>query len=332
MTIKLAMYEGSWAAIRDRAEALGLDLEVTTCDAEGRFGPEKAAPETVEADYLWLSTAINRDGAQKTIFDAVERMKRVGVLQTFNAGLDNPFYARMAAKGTRICNSSAQGVAIAEYVFAQVMSVLHPIEKQREMQTAKEWGVTPFREISQQTWAIVGFGPIGEGIAHRAKAFGADVLVARRSAGDHPDVDRMGTLADLPGMLGAADVVALACPLTEATRGLAGRGFFKSLKPGAILVNIARGGVVDDAALIAALDDGVVETAILDVFHEEPLGEDHPFWTHPKVRMTPHTSFAGDGGPGRWDRLFLDNLGRYARSEDLVREVDPADLPGRSVR
>ncbi|MEL7466548.1 MAG: D-2-hydroxyacid dehydrogenase [Pseudomonadota bacterium] len=321
MTIRLAMHERSWARIRERTEALGLDLDVVTCDDDGLFGPEKRQPETIEADYFWFSTAQN-----KAVFDAAERMKRIDVLQTFNAGLDNPFYARMAAKGTRICNSSAQGLAIAEYVFAQVMSVLHPIAEQREMQAAKDWRVTPFREISQQTWTIVGFGPIGEALAHRAKTFGAQVLVARRSPGDHPDVDRMGTLADLPEMLGASDVVVLACPLNDATRGLAGRGFFRALKPGAILVNIARGGVVDDDALIAALDDGTAETAILDVFHQEPLPEDHPFWTHPKVRMTPHTSFAGDGGKGRWDQLFLDSIQRYAKGEPLIREVDPKDI------
>ena len=326
MTIRLAMYEGSWKHIRERAEALGLDLDVVTCDADGLFGPEKRPPEEVEADYFWMSVKINQDGVAKPVFDAIERMKRVGVLQTFNAGLDNPFYGRMAAKGTRICNSSAQGLAIAEYVFAQVMSVLHPVAEQREMQAAKEWRVTPFREISQQIWAIVGFGPIGEAVAHRAKAFGARVLVARRSAGSHPDVDRMGTLADLPGMVGEADVILLACPLNDETRGLAGAAFFAAAKPGAILVNIARGGVVDDAALIAALDEGKVETAILDVFHTEPLPKDDPLWTHPKVRMTPHTSFAGDGGPGRWDALFLENIQRFARGEMLIREVAAEDI------
>ena len=100
----------------------------------------------------------------------------------------------------------------------------------------------------------------------------------------------------------------------------------RPLKPGAILVNIARGGVVDDDALLAALDAGQVETAILDVFNTEPLPEDHAFWRHPNIRLTPHTSFFGDGVEGRWDRLFLDNIARYAAGETLIREVDPADI------
>ena len=78
--------------------------------------------------------------------------------------------------------------------------------------------------------------------------------------------------------------------------------------------------------LLAALDAGQVETAILDVFNTEPLPEDHAFWRHPNIRLTPHTSFFGDGVEGRWDRLFLDNIARYAAGETLIREVDPADI------
>jgi phosphoglycerate dehydrogenase-like enzyme len=118
----------------------------------------------------------------------------------------------------------------------------------------------------------------------------------------------------------------LACSLTEATRGLAGKRFFAAAKPGAIIVNIGRGGLVDDSALIAALDAGRLDRAILDVFHTEPLPADDPLWSHPKVHLTPHTSFAGDGVQGRWDDLFLDNIARYVRGEPLARLVDPADI------
>jgi phosphoglycerate dehydrogenase-like enzyme len=123
-----------------------------------------------------------------------------------------------------------------------------------------------------------------------------------------------------------ADVVVLACSLNDQTRELADTAFFAAMKPGSILVNVARGGVVDDRALMAALDRGKVATAILDVFDTEPLPADDPLWTHPGVRLTPHTSFAGDGVQGRWDALFLDNIGRFARGEPLERVVDPTEL------
>ncbi|MEO0359704.1 MAG: NAD(P)-dependent oxidoreductase, partial [Pseudomonadota bacterium] len=305
MTIRVGMYEGSHAHIRDRLDdlKLDLDLDVVVFDREGRFDVDGAltAPEDVSLDYLWLSTHLVADDAQKAAFDVALRLKSLAVLQTFNAGLDNPIYRRIAERGVRLCNSSAQGVAIAEYVFAQILSVFHPIEEQRTMQAAREWRVTPFREISQTRWVIAGFGPIGRATAARAKAFGAHVTALRRSTERDPSVDRMGVLDDLPEVLPEADVILLACPLTEATRDLAGPAFFEATKPGAILVNIARGGVVDDAALIAALDAERLGAAVLDVFRTEPLPADDPLWSHPKVRVTPHTSFAGDGSRGRWD-------------------------------
>ena len=140
-------------------------------------------------------------------------------------------------------------------------------------------------------------------------------------------MDRAGTLADIREYVGEADVIVLACPLNAQTRGFANADFFAKVKEGAILLNIGRGPLIDDAALMAALDEGRLETAVLDVFHTEPLPEDDPLWTHPKVRMTSHTSFAGGGGATRWKELFLDNLPRYVRGEALLNEVHPDDIP-----
>ncbi|MEQ1614382.1 MAG: NAD(P)-dependent oxidoreductase, partial [Hyphomicrobiaceae bacterium] len=96
--------------------------------------------------------------------------------------------------------------------------------------------------------------------------------------------------------------------------------------PGAILVNIARGALIDDKAMLAALDGDRLATAILDVFHQEPLPTDNPLWVHPKVRLTSHTSFSGSGVRGRWDALFLDNIARFAKGEALANEVKPRDI------
>jgi phosphoglycerate dehydrogenase-like enzyme len=98
------------------------------------------------------------------------------------------------------------------------------------------------------------------------------------------------------------------------------------MKPGTILVNIARGALIDDTAMLAALDSGRLATAILDVFHQEPLPTDNPLWTHPKVRLTSHTSFSGSGARGRADALFLDNIARFAKGHPLVNEVNPRDI------
>jgi phosphoglycerate dehydrogenase-like enzyme len=270
---------------------------------------------------------MNIDGFQQGGFDLSLALRSAKVLQTFNAGLDNPFYKQLAAKGTRISNSSAQAVAISEYVFGQLLAVFQPIEEQRRLQASRTWKITPYREIAGTTWLIIGYGPIGQEIAKRVKAFGARTIVVRRSPATSEAVDRAGTLADLPKLALDADVVVLACPLNAETRGFASKEFFASLKPGATLVNIARGALIDDAAMIASLDEGRLATAILDVFHEEPMPPDNPLWSHPKVRLTSHTSFAGSGVRGRWDELFLENIGRYARGEPLLNEFNPRDFP-----
>lgn len=325
----LALYDKGWTHIADRFRALDLPgVDVWTFGKDGiyrRDGQSVPAAE-MDVDYLWLNVDINLDGARKQAFDTVLATRSVKVLQTFNAGLDDPVYKQIATKGTRICNSSAQGIAIAEYVFGQVLADLQPIALQREQQAAKIWKHTPFREISESHWLIIGFGPIGQAVAKRAKAFGASVSVVRRTPQVHPDIDRTGTMAEVSAFAAGADVIVLACALNATTRGFADHAFFCSAKPGALLVNIARGGLVDDAALIAALDSGKIKSAILDVFHEEPLPVTNPLWSHPSVRLTPHTSFAGSGVRARWDRLFLDNVARFVMGEPLRHEVDPRDI------
>lgn len=328
MPFTIAMYDKSYDYIGKRLDGLGLDLKVCTFGKDGMFLVDgvKVAPRDVAVDYVWLSTHLNADNFRDEAFAIVLGCKSVGVLQTFNAGLDHPFYKKLSDKGTRICNSSAQGVAIAEYVMAQVLAVLQPIELQRALQAKKQWQITPFREVSQTSWLIIGFGPIGQEVAKRVKAFGASIAVVRRAPQASPLADQVGTMADLKSLLPAADIVVLACSLNDETRGFADAAFFATLKPGAILVNIARGALIDDAAMLAALDNGPLATVILDVFHQEPLPADNPLWSHAKVRLTSHMSFAGSGGRSRWDQLFLDNITRYAGGEALAQEVNPKDI------
>ncbi|MBT5107207.1 MAG: D-2-hydroxyacid dehydrogenase [Rhodospirillaceae bacterium] len=328
MPVTVAMYDKSFEHIGERLDALGLDIVVRTFDKDSRFLIDGASvpPGEVDVDYFWLSNHVNAGGFQQAAFNVVLDCKSVGVLQTFNAGLDNPVYKKISDKGTRICNSSAQAVAISEYVMAHALSLIHPIDQQREQQAAKQWKVTPFREISRMNWLIVGFGPIGQEVAQRVKAFGATTTVVRRSPQTSDIVDKAGTMADLATYLREADVIVLACPLNAETRGFVNAGFFAALKKDAILINIARGALIDDAAMIAALDDNRFAAAVLDVFDPEPLPEDNALWSHPKVRVTPHTSFAGNGGRARWDQLFLDNITRFANGEPIASEVDPQDI------
>ena len=223
MPITLGMFDTSYAHIGERLRALGLDIAVRTFSKDGMFlvDGKKVPPGEVVLDYAWLTSHINADGFRDRAFDIVLGCKSIGVLQTFNAGLDHPFYRALSGKGTRICNSSAQGVAIAEYVLGQVLAVFQPIEQQRSLQAGKQWQITPFREIWRTNWLIIGFGPIGQEIARRVKAFEASTSVVRRTPQASPLADQVGTTADLEKFLPDADVVVLACSLNEDTRGMA---------------------------------------------------------------------------------------------------------------
>lgn len=328
MPVTVAMYDKAFEEIDEQLNALGLDITVHTFGRDGKFivNGDAMAPEDLDVDYFWLSNHIYdgdfRDGA----FDTVLACKSVGVLQTFNAGLDDPLYKAMSERGTRIVNSSAQAVAISEFVMAHILSLVHPIDLQREQQAAKHWATTPFRELSRMNWLIVGYGPIGQELSARVKSFGSSITVVRRSPQTSDLVDEAGTMADLPRFLPNADVIVLACPLNNETRGFAGEQFFSAIKQGALLVNIARGPLIDDTAMLTALDSGRLANAVLDVFHTEPLPKEDPLWSHPKVRLTPHTSFAGNGARGRWIQLFLDNITRFVSGEALASEVNPRDI------
>lgn len=334
MTVTLAVHRDALEALGDRLQAAAPGARLAVYDASGvRVEGAAVDPAALDVDLMWLSPHVlreagvpDREAAMGGAFALAHGLRSLNVLETFNAGLDDPRYAGLARAGVTVCNSSAQGVAIAEYVMAQVLALMQPVERQRALQAERRWEVTPFRELSRTSWTILGHGPIGAALAVRAKAFGAEVAVVRRSPERPEAADRVATLADLPDLLPAADVTVIACPLNAETRGLFDAAMLARMKPGAVLVNVARGPILEEAALPAALDAGRPGVAVLDVFEAEPLPEDHPFWAHPKIRVTGHTSFAGDGTAGRWEALFLENAGRLARGEPLARTVDPRDL------
>jgi phosphoglycerate dehydrogenase-like enzyme len=230
-------------------------------------------------------------------------------------------------KGVRISKSSAQATPIAEYVVAHALSLQVPIPAQAALQVKHEWKETPYRELAHTRWVLVGFGNIGHEIAKRIKPFGVDLTVVRRNpAAEGELADRVIGPPELAAVLPEADVIVLACALNDETRGMCDAAFFKALKPGAILINIGRGGLVDEEALKAGLERDQPAHAVLDVFATEPLPADSWFWDHPKVRVSAHTSHSGDGKLARGDELFLENLRRYLAKEPLLNEADPSEV------
>ena len=313
--------------IADRLAALAPNLDVVVLEPDGGLTLRGARFDAADLkpDIWWLSLeAFGKRGGD--YFPRLAASPDARWVQTAFAGLDNPMFKSLAREGLTVTNSSAQAPAIAEYVTIHALSLLHPIAEQAAHQAAHEWTPVNFREVGQTRWLIIGFGNIGREIAQRAKAFGAQVEAVRRSPDPEGLADAVSTLADLPLTLPQADVVVLACALNEETRDLADAAFFAAMKPGAILINIGRGGLVDEDALRAGLDRDQPAHAVLDVFKTEPLPADAWFWDHPKVRVTPHASNRGELTGARGDALFLENLRRYLRGEPMLNVTRAQDI------
>ena len=242
-------------------------------------------------------------------------------LQSGGAGFEHPMFAGLIERGVRLTNSHAQAESIAEYVLAGVLDHYQRGPVRRAAQVAGNWRRIHFREVLGTHWLIIGFGAIGQATAARARAFGARVTGVRRSPGSHPHADAIAAPDQALALAPGADVVVLSPPLTDETRNFVDARFLAAMKPGSVLVNVGRGALVDEVALLAALDRGAPGHALLDVFATEPLPADSRFWTHPRVSLTAHTSGFTDGQEQRNDELFVDNLGRYLRGEALRNEV-----------
>jgi phosphoglycerate dehydrogenase-like enzyme len=317
----LRRIEAKLAPYRDQLQLLVVDRQgAVTCEGE------TLDADTAQPDAGWLSADGVMGPAQRTLMVGLLKAQELRWVHTGAAGLDHPIWAQLVDKGAALTTSHGQAPCIAEYVLAEVLGHFQRLGERRAEQAARRWTRLTFREVAGTSWLIVGFGAIGQGVAARAKAFGAQIVGVRRSGAPDPLAGRMGSLADVKPLLPAADVVVLATPLNQETRGMVDAGFLAAMKPGSVLVNIGRGDLVDEPSLLAALAAGVPEHAILDVFHDEPLKGDSPFWDHPNVSLTPHASAFGSGQAARNDAIFLENLRRRLAGEPLLYAADPRDL------
>lgn len=295
--------------------------------ADGRLTVDGSpvTPEDISPVAGWLSGDVLRARLLEEYSEALVAAGPVQWAQSVNAGLDHPVYPKLSRAGVRLSKSGAQSIPIAEYVLAYALHHAQNISLREQAERAGEWKPHRFAELWHSNFLIVGYGHIGRNVARRAKAFDADVTVVRR--GPEADyADRVIGQDALPDHLGLADVVVLACPATDRTRGMVNAGFLARMKPGSLLVNVARGSLVDEAALVSALDEGRPGRAVLDVFETEPLPGESPLWSHDAVTVTAHISNAGSGTPSRGDELFISNLERFLADGNPVDEVAPAEI------
>ena len=255
-----------------------------------------------------------------------------------------------AALARDVLVTNARGVfsrPIAEHVLLMILAISRQLPELLELQRERTWQPLEGREVRELTVGIVGYGSLGRSVASLASAFGARVIAMRRrpdageSGGEQGAASASGAEDDgeafpfeprlqkvvgperLHDLLAESDIVVLAAPLTPETEGMIGEAAIAAMKPGAWLINVARGRLVDDTALLRALRDHRIGGAALDAFRDEPLPQSSPYWELPNVILTPHTAWSSARVLDRSIDLFCDNLTRFSRGEPLRNVVDP---------
>jgi phosphoglycerate dehydrogenase-like enzyme len=304
-----------------------------------RFGPRFAARGTGIASFEVQSD----DELQQRIADAdilvisglwrnelLDQAPKLRYVQSISAGMNQYSVEAFHAHGVRL--ASAHGVnvaAVAHHATALMLALARQLHISRDNQDQRHWrgmATDPAAredEVAGKTLLIVGFGRIGTRLAHIAKALEMRVIGIRRdpAAGREP-ADAVYGQDRLADVLPEADVIALTCPLTPETTGLIGKRALAVMKPTAVLINVARGAVVDEPALIEALQTGRIAAAGLDVTAEEPLPSDSPLWTMKNVLLTPHIAGDTHQYEERVLDILMENLDRLARGETrLLNEV-----------
>jgi phosphoglycerate dehydrogenase-like enzyme len=262
----------------------------------------------------------------------VPAAKNLRWIQSGSAGIEESLSPAVRASDILLCNGSGiGGVVVAEHTIALMMALARNLHVAARMQAEARWArgeligaLGGVREFRGSKVAVLGLGPIGLGVAERSAALGAVVRGMRRRPPATPPAPFEAVVgpAELPSLLPWADFVVLAVPHTLDTERLIGKRELDLMRSEAYLVNIARGSVVDEAALVDGLRRGAIAGAALDVFEEEPLPPAHPLWSLPNVICTPHVGGAMPNYLWRATELFIDNLARFLDGRPLRNLVD----------
>ena len=295
------------ADIAAHAERLGilLELVVLPADPEGRLSDADCA----RLDLAFFSQDVFPKFSRQ-FFSTVRKAPALQWLHVFNAGVDHPIYTEMLERGVRLTTSAGSTAApIAQTAITGLLMLARNFP----------------RDLVGQTAVVFGLGSIGSEIARLAQALGLKVIGIRRSPQQPGDpVDELYPPDRLPQLLPHCDWLIIAAPLTTETRGLIDAGMLARLPQGACIINVARGEIIDETAMVAALREQRLGGAYLDVFEKEPLPAESPLWDLPNVLVTPHNSAAAAGNDERVYQMFLGNLGCWHQGKPLRNQVRTA--------
>jgi len=297
----------------------------TFADGDGGLPPSDAALSAIRDAEVYFGFGVSRP-----LFLTATRLRWI---HSAAAGVGSLLFKEILESEVVITNSAGiHAVPIAEYVLGGILYLLRSFDVAVEQQRKKIWDKAPFvgasstmREVADCRAVIIGTGGLGTAVAERLSALGGSCSGIRRNPdkGVPPGFDRVEGPGALAGMVAGCDLLIITAPATNETRQLVTTDILDRLSPGAIVVNVSRGSLMDEEALAARIASGRLRGAVLDVFREEPLPSESPLWTLPGVLVTPHVS--GVTKRGFWRRelaLFLNNWHRYASGRPLRNVVD----------
>jgi phosphoglycerate dehydrogenase-like enzyme len=277
----------------------------------------------VSREVTGLSTKHELQLATQQAYDALRSAQGLRWIHIHSAGADRPIYQELMRRGVQVSTSSgSNATVVAQTALLGLLALARHwpllLAAQREHRWASLIGSGLPRDLHGQTAVVVGWGPVGQEIGRLLQALGLKVVVVRRTESPAPGLVAMVSPQRLHEVLPAADWLLLACPLTAETRNMIAAKELALLPAHCGLVNVARGEVIDEAALIEALRTRRIAGAYLDVFAHEPLPADSPLWDLPNVIATPHSAGFSDANEQRVAQLFLQNLERWVLGERLM--------------
>lgn len=287
-------------------------------------------PSGVEVRFLPQGESLREHIADVDILfggigeDAIAEAAALRWVHQPHAGVEGFMFPTFKASDVILTNCRGlYGTQIAEHAFALLLSITRRIPEQLEFMKTKHWERIPCVELAGMTMGILGLGGIGRAIAARAQAFEFDVIAADSESIDKPDtVSELFDLDGLMAFLAASNILMICCPSTPETHKLLSHAQFNQMPDASYIVNVSRGKVVDEAALIAALQSGKIAGAGLDVTYTEPCPPESPLWEQQNVILTSHSAGSSQHIRRRAMQLFIDNLHRYVKGEPLTNVVD----------
>jgi phosphoglycerate dehydrogenase-like enzyme len=291
------------------------DVLFVRVDSDGNFDSDVSDAEVYFNGFYLKSTTLHK------VLAAAPSLRWQ---HTPSAGVNHILTPIFLERDIVLTNSAGvYAIPIAEFVLAFILNHAKQLSKLQTSQAEHSWATgLELQELMDATLLIIGAGSIGQAIAQRASAFGMRVWGTRRNPQPLPEFERVVGVNEWRSLLPDADYVVIATPLTSETKGMIDAAALRSMRPSAYFINIARGAVVDEAALLTALSEGWIAGAGLDTFSTEPLPPDSPFWSLPNVFVTPHCSGFSPQVTERIIALFLDNLTRYRTGTPLRNLVD----------